>query len=218
MSTHEASKNMMLNDDAMIENDVMSVNHISNKSINNEKEEIENGIKELVPINEIDKIKTGNEGDTIRVIVELPYYVLKSFKENVMKKYGVDMNLTEELSFTISNYNNNFGIPQHSTSSLLFVGREPRKDVLLKLKRVASELYSDDNFPLLYRMNIEKALKRALGNIDSRTFAKYFRCVKEFVERNTGQRLVYYSPYNVKGFKETVDEKLAIADSRGAHR
>ncbi|HVB66191.1 MAG TPA: hypothetical protein VND01_00680 [Candidatus Acidoferrales bacterium] len=180
-----------------------------------ETKKIENNKNEIFDINELEKITVSNDLDKVKVIVNLPIYVLKKFKENIFKKYGLELNLNIELESIIGKYIDNFGPQHHPTSSLCFDGKEPRKDVLLKLQKITHELKGSDQFPMFYRHDIETTLKVILGNVDPRTFKKYFLCIREFVEKTTGQKLGYYGVYNMNGFEEVILEKLTILESKG---
>ena len=164
-------------------------------------------------LNDVVKLKNCELSKKIQVTFEISYYFLQQFKENVSKKYGEKFPLSEELIDIISDYNRNFGLQHHSTSSLIYNGREPRRDVLLKLQKIVKSFDCEIGYPLLSRRTIQKIIKTTLNSVDIRTSNRYFKCVKTFVERKIGQKLSYYSIYNVDGLKKVINDKLNELDS-----
>lgn len=142
------------------------------------------------------------------VLLKLPSWYLQELHEKHSRKYGFRLPIDRQIEEAIREYNLKFDLPHHSTSSLLFDGKEPRKDVLLKLEKIASAISFDEHFPIFSRWEVEKIVKNILGNVDERTLMKYNNCIKNYIEMTRGQKFHYYAQYNMTGFKEAVLEKL----------
>lgn len=145
----------------------------------------------------------------VNVVISITNHDLHTLKENIVKKYGNTVSLNGEVTRAIYDYNSKFSLPHLSTSSLMYNGKKPRRDVALNLEKMAEVFTFEDNFPTFSKNSLAKIIRETLGNIDSRTYDRYFQCIKNFVEKTTGQRLGYNSIYNLTGFSEAVQERLS---------
>lgn len=67
-----------------------------------------------------------------------------------------------------------------SSTSLLFNGKKPRKDVLVKLGRIVRYFHSQDKYPTIPRIHVDEIVKIVLGDVDQRTMDKYLKCIKQY--------------------------------------
>ena len=102
----------------------------------------------------------------------------------------------------------------HPTSSLVFDGKEPRRDVLLRLLKIADALTDYDSYPIFVKSHLDKILSNVLGPIDPRTKKKYQNCLKVFVERSMGIRILWNEQCNLRYFRDAVVEKLEAVDAK----
>lgn len=72
-----------------------------------------------------------------------------------------------------------------TSSSLLYDGRPPRKDVLIKLKEIANLLkLQSEVYPFFKTGLLTRVIERILGKIDPRTFKKYYDCITNYSIKN----------------------------------
>ncbi len=72
-----------------------------------------------------------------------------------------------------------------TTSSLLYRGRLPRKDVYQKLEKIASILQlQSEHYPHYRLKNIRKFMGIVLGKVDDRTIKNYLDCIVDASEKN----------------------------------
>jgi len=159
-----------------------------------------------IPIDDIDILSDCKDYDDIPVIIELRYDLVKKLKENVKRKQTSSL-IRYEMEEMIRHYNSNFGFKTPPLQALLFEEREPRKDVLFKLRSVACYLQSVDNYPCATVREIRREIKEALGNPDPRTVEKYLRCITKFVRLKQGEKRIS-GWYNLATLSEVIDDKI----------
>lgn len=197
----------------MMLNDVVSEKIIDNTGfeIYAEKEIIDKhnfGCK-LKDVSEIEY----DDGE-VYLLVKLPSYHITELNEKYLRKYGQFRSLETPIEEAIRNFNLEFDLQHHPASSLVFDGKEPRRDVLERLLMVADEIQFEDTYPTFRQSQLNKILSNVLGHIDPRTMKKYQNCIKEFVEKVTGRRIHWNDPYNLRYFRDAVEKKLETLDSK----
>ena len=169
------------------------MNEVSNNSNNTNSDTSSNNnsntntkTKKISNIKEIDNLDPFGYAE---VTVKIAGRYLQEAKKNFIKEFGEEGSLDYIFSMIITEYNKRFR--QQHTTSLLFEGREPRKDVLNKLKDIEEALNSDNSYPNFHINEIHRIIKSVLGNVDDRTVKKYVNCIKDFVKSATGLELGY---------------------------
>jgi len=67
-----------------------------------------------------------------------------------------------------------------SSTSLLFKGKKPRKDVLVKLAKIAAVYFDDPVFPHFRPLQIRNVVVQVLDRPDKRTRDDYLQCIKDY--------------------------------------
>ncbi|MDE1829408.1 MAG: hypothetical protein KGI25_03700 [Thaumarchaeota archaeon] len=155
---------------------------------------------------EIREINNNNNNNLIKLNIKNE--ILQLFIKNISKLKGEYVNPESGIVSLIVEFNKNFEEQQHSTTSLLYDGREPRLDVLKKLEKISHAATNDNRFPEFHKESLKKIIRDAVGSLDERTMKKYLKCLRGFVEATTGKKLTYYSAYDLTGFSHTIQEKL----------
>lgn len=218
----------MLNDVAVENNIQQNIIHkIDDKKINRiqsrltsigdniiEKQNIKRGmIQDISYLAYHDNIYNYQPQKEIVVKITLPYDLVEKFNISMDNKYGIELSPYKEIVQMIENFNERFlGKQQHTTSSFLeFNGKEPRKDVLLKLLKIADFIEDECELRIFRIDGLKQLIQNALGNLDPRTSEKYLECLQNFAEKTMGEKLGYYSLYNLSGLKDAVIAKLSEA-------
>ncbi len=149
----------------------------------------------------------------VYLIVKLPSWYITELNEKYERKYGFILPLGRQIEESIRDFNLDFGLQHHPTSSLVFDGKEPRRDVLQRLLKIADAMFESDSYPIFVKPNLDKILRSVLGPIDPRTMKKYQNCLKIFVERTTGRRFRWNEQCNLKHFRDAVVKKLEALDT-----
>jgi len=97
---------------------------------------------------------------------------------------------------------------QHHTTSLSYEGKEPRKDVLIKLKAISEYLESLNCFPLVSLLTIRAAINTVLGGVDKRTTIKYYKSIKTWYKAQTGKNPNYENELDLSDLNSTILKKL----------
>jgi len=204
------------------------INKIINKKrriqrqLNEIKERIENRqdirdglVKEIDHLNYIENLKDYSDKENITTRIEIPYNLMLDFHKSIELKHGHNYHMSNTIITLISKFNESFlGKQQHTTSSYLkYKNKEPRLDVLLKLKQVTDLIYSAEPGGIVSHGLIKQAIREEL-NADPRTADNYFLCIKGFAEQMMKEKLGYYSTWNLRGLHEAIDEKLQMRDSK----
>lgn len=196
--------------DLMMLNDVVSDNHqvdLNSKSIINLLTDNNYYLDKTIIIQKLDKEKLkGLEGSNL--IVSIPSKILKNCLDYCSKQLGEDMEISDYILTIIMEYNQRYETQHLTTSSLVFNGRKPRKDVLKKLYGICSELKSYPMFPEFHLNEIKSGIVTSLENPDIRTLEKYLNCIKKFVEHKTNQNFGYNSRQDITGLHEIVLKAL----------
>lgn len=163
---------------------------------------------EPISINDIDKIPNDTDSyQEIEVKLRIPHHILSKLKKNIDKKFGENnVSVNGYLVRKIDEWNEKDELLYH-VGSLSYAGSFPRKDVLLKLHKLALELESWPEFPKFKSNRVKAIIKKVLGRKDPRTFNNYLECIKGFVEYKTG-REVFWGDYDFLDFKETIEVAL----------
>lgn len=167
---------------------------------------------EPVSVTDIDKIKPELD-DEKEIVVELRmrYGLLRELKNNLKKKYGENHpSVSGYIYHKIQKINEEFQefqLQQH-TASLSFDGKKPRKDVLLKLLKIADEVRTYPDADILKRWHVEKIIRTALDKPDDRTVKKYLDCLQNYVKAKTGREVYFNTDYKLFDLKTTVLEML----------
>jgi hypothetical protein len=191
-------------------NDAVSDNSGNDQSNNNIIKLLTDGdynLDKTFKIQKIDKEKL-KETRSSHVLLHLPSNILIDSLDYCSKQLGEDMEISDYFLILLSDYNKRFETQHLTTSSLMFDGRKPRKDVLEKLEIICPKLEWIDDFPLISELNLRLVIKDALGNMDQRTLDKYRNCIKNFTEQKSGQKLRWKEKINVEGFHDMVIKAL----------
>src|SRR5574337_104827 len=151
-------------------------------------------------ISDIDKIPEQDSYNSVRIIMTIPVHLAKKLSVS----YASNNKIMEVI---IGEYVERLELQHHATS-LLFDGREPRRDVLDNLLEIARTLELDSQFPNFFSKHLEYKIKYSLDNRDPRTLRKYVDCVKRYVIVSSGVRVTALQSYNLFHFKDAVLSKL----------
>lgn len=188
-------------------NDVVSSNKKQENSVINLMTDSNYFLDKTIHVQQLDKDKL-EETFHLNLLITIPSSILKSSLEYCAKKLGDDIEISNYFIMMLKEYNKRFETQHLTTSSLIYDKRKPRKDVLEKLEFIILGLEPHYDISALSKSNLICIIKATLGNIDSRTLTKYLNCFKYFVEFKTGQKLGYYSDYNLEGFHDVVLKAL----------
>ena len=219
--------NNVSNDEIVIHNYTDLVNNINNKKrviqrqLNEIKERIENRqdigyglVKDIDQLNYIENLKDYSYKENITTRIEIPYNLMLNFHKSIELKHGHNYPMSNTIITLVTNFNESFlGKQQHPTSSFLkYKNKEPRLDVLKKLKRIVDLLYDSNLDGLVERFLIKQAINEEL-NADPRTHDHYFVCIEDFIQKMMNDKLEYYSVRNLRGLREVIGEKLQLRDN-----
>ena len=221
--------NNVSNDEIVIHNYTDLVNNINNKKrviqrqLNEIKERIENRqhigyglVKDIDQLNYIENLKDYSYEENITTRMEIPYNLMLNFHKSIELKHGHNYPMSNTIIMLVTNFNESFlGKQHHSTSSFLkYKNKEPRLDVLKKLKRIVDSLYNSNPDGLVNRFLIKQAISEEL-NADPRTHDNYFVCIEDFVQKMMNDKLEYYRVWNLRGLHEVIGEELQLRDKSG---
>lgn len=139
-----------------------------------------------------------------QVKVKIPVRILKKFYKNSTESWGRSVSWLDHVGLLLAEYNSKFD-EQHHAASLIFDGRKPRKDVLVKLNIIANIIESEDSFPKIHREIIPKIVRSALSHPDVRTLKKYIKCVKDYAYAVTYPPDIYL---NFEKFRKAITINL----------
>lgn len=197
-------------------NNQVSINLIDN-SIRDYNQYIENKINEKLDLDipHIDKIDESynNVEEYIECRFHIKQDLLKEFKKAFELKYDSESGLSIEITLFIEKFVKEFFNIQHQDTSsfLIFDRKDPRKDVLLKLLKISSEI-QEYRSTVFTRRELHQLIEETLGVKDSRTVKKYVNCMIGFSGKMMGQAQNYNGRFNMRGLKEAVLEKLGSKD------
>ncbi|MBT4326538.1 MAG: hypothetical protein HOD60_06475 [Candidatus Nitrosopelagicus sp.] len=176
----------------------------------------DNIIKDIDHLDYIENLKDYSFNDNMRISIELPYSLMLDFHKSIELKYGCNDPMSKNVITLISKFNESFlgERQQHVTSSFLkYNGKEPRLDVLLKLKRIADLLYEYNFDGFVRPRTVKQAIEEEL-NADKRTADNYFITIRDFVEKMMDEKTRQYRDWNLMGLREAIYEKLRVRDSK----
>lgn len=139
-----------------------------------------------------------------QVKVRIPVRILKKFYKYSTESWNIPVPWLDHVSTLLADYNSKFD-EQHHAASLIFDGRKPRKDVLVKLNIIANIIESEDSFPKIHRETIPKIVRSALAHPDVRTLKKYIKCVKDYANTATYPPDIYL---NFEKFRKAITINL----------
>jgi hypothetical protein len=234
-------KKMMLNDVVHENNNnertnVNDVNNYNNiiKKINDKKRSIQRQlveiqerieyrqnirdgiIKDINHLNYIENLKDYSYEDNITIRIDIPYNVMLDFHKSIELKYGHNDLMSKNVITLISKFNELFlrEKQQHVTSSFLkYKGKEPRLDVLQKLRRIVNIIYKY-NFEGFVRQETVKQIIMDELNADLRTVDNYLFTIRDFVEKMMDEKTNYYKNWNLMGLREVIEQKLEKRDNK----
>lgn len=181
------------------------------------RQDIKNGIiKDIDHLNDIENLKDYSYKDSIITSTDIPYNLMLDFHKCIELKYGYNDPMSNTIVTLISKFNESIigKKQQHTTSSYLkYKNKEPRLDVLLKLKQIIDLIYANQDDGVVSHQLIKQAIKEEL-NADPRTLENYFICIKGFAEKMMNEKLGYYNRWNLRGIREAIDEKLQERDNK----
>jgi len=175
------------------------------------RQKIRDGIiQDMDHLNYIENLKDYSDQKIVTMKFNVPYDLMLRFHQSLEKKYGRNNNkMSREVLSLIEEFTGWFLWPQqHSTTSFLkYKNKEPRLDVLLKLKQIADSLRHTFYDGFCLQNDLKQVIKETI-NADPRTEENYFICIRTFIEKNTKSKLGYYSKCNLMGLHEVIEEKI----------
>jgi hypothetical protein len=175
------------------------------------RQDIRDGIvKDVNHFNYIENLKDYSNEDNITFCISAPYDLMLNFHKSIELKYGHNDPMSKNIITLISKFNESFlkEKQQHVTTSFLkYKNKEPRLDVLQKLKNVVDLLFNVSSDGVVSQKLIKQAIKEEL-NVDQRTAENYLNCIRDFAEQMMDEKLGHYSNWNLRGIREVIDEKL----------
>lgn len=176
----------------------------------------DNIIKDINHLNYIENLKDYLYEDNITTKIDIPYDVMLDFHKSIELKYGHNDPMSKNVITLISKFNESFlgEKQQHVTSYFLkYNGREPRLDVLQKLRKIVRALYKYDSDGFVRQNTVKQAISEEL-NADKRTAENYLFTIRDFVEKMMDEKTSYYKDWNLMGLREAIEEKLEKRDTR----
>lgn len=125
-----------------------------------------------------------------KIPAEFTLDVYKPFSDYLKLKYGeyedeeANRNRQKELDYVFS-----LGVEKAKEKlefeiyPILFEEKKPRKDVMIKLIKIAKEFQSNPEYPKIKSMNITKAINKIMGSMCDRTKEKYHKCVHQYLTK-----------------------------------
>lgn len=121
----------------------------------------------------------------LRTTLTLAYDIYQRLiKEYFIPKYNNDKekiceNLEKEIDVIVLNFLHQKNTVTSSTS-LLFEEKPPRRDVLVKLGKIAHEFMLQSTYPEIRPTALSNIINKAMGSRDKRTKEKYKRCILQY--------------------------------------
>lgn len=159
-------------------------------------------------LNDNNKIQTNRtklQSKKLKAIhTELNGIVLNEFKNNVLRKHGkLHSVMGLELEKALIMYNESELLKQQQTTLLKQIPSNNRSDVTKKVQQIKQNLLQLASFPEVNSNSIKAVIKTILGEVDSRTFNKYYTVVlKESRTLRTGLYGSLLDVSNFVGYKE----------------
>lgn len=72
-----------------------------------------------------------------------------------------------------------------SDSILLHKDKKPRKDVMIKLGKIANEFLFMTDYPVIPGIALKKIINKALGNVDPRVYDDYKKTVLDYSKKDS---------------------------------
>jgi len=140
-----------------------------------------------------------------KTTVEVSYPIYQKICDYISKKYPNTEELGDEKAKEIDNIFS-VGIDKLEKELeciLLFEEKNPRKDVLINLGKIANEFLSNPDYPKINAMSNTKTINKIMGSKDHRTKEKYHRCVHQYLGIPKEQGLT-----NVSGFVNRIPKQI----------
>jgi len=152
----------------------------------------------------VTKTEIINDTNNLETEIKVNYMIYSKFNQYLDRKYDFNSELKEknrqkelETVFLvgINHCIQDLESTTTSSKSLLFMGKKTRKDVLIKLAKIANFLSNCPNFPYVKERELINSIKEILGHRDQRTLKNYFKTIKDYSTKDyrTGT-------YNVERF------------------
>jgi hypothetical protein len=208
-------------------------NRIIQRSLNENGERLQNRldiknkiIKDIDHLDYIENLKDYSKGEEIdsahvdylkgniqyennvTVKISIAYKTLLDFHKSIEIKYGYNDPMQKNIITLISEFNKTIlGDTQDELLSYLkYKGREPRLDVLHKLKKIVEELY-DINYEGLVRLNVIKQVIHNVLDGDTRVEKNYYNTIINFIKK-TNSDVNYYKEVNLMSLSKVIERKL----------
>ena len=146
--------------------------------------------------------------NNVTVKISIAYKTLLDFHKSIEIKYGYNDPMQKNIITLISEFNKTIlGDTQDELLSYLkYKGREPRLDVLHKLKKIVEELY-DINYEGLVRLNVIKQVIHNVLDGDTRVEKNYYNTIINFIKK-TNSDVNYYKEVNLMSLSKVIERKL----------
>ena len=167
------------------------------------------GMYNVDDVYDLDELK---DEDMIIACFAIPYKDMNEFSHNVMHKHGSQGFQSHEIMSLIKNSNEKFHLQQHSTT-LLYDGRQPRRNVLAKLLEIAKVIEYDYGGFVSGQNLLRKIVYTILEKPDERTLKKYIKTLVDYARAYSGTDYLeqhYY--YNFRGLLSLVQRELKQLD------
>lgn len=181
--------------------------HTQNKEENSSLSSNSNKVivKEYYNTNNNSIVLNNNNKRKLKAIhTELDGTILNEFKNNVLRKHGkLHSVMGLELEKALVMYNEKELLKQQQTTHSKQIPSGNRGDVTKKIQQIKQNLLQLASFPEVNTNSIKAVIKQVLGEVDSRTFNKYYNGVlKESITLRTGLYGSLLDVTNFVGYKE----------------
>ena len=122
--------------------------------------------------------------EKIKLSIDVSYPIYQKIDSYLFKKYpNTDLDFKDILKE--NDYIFSLGIEQAEKElecTILFEEKKPRKDVLVNLGKIASELLKLPEYPKIHAVTLQPIINKIMGFRDKRTKEKYLKCIQQYIE------------------------------------
>ena len=116
--------------------------------------------------------------------VEVSYPIYQKIENYISKKHPDSKFLGEQKAKEIDHIFS-LGIDQAEKElecTILFEEKNPRKDVLVNLGKIANEFLKTSTYPKIRAVTLRPTINKIMGFRDKRTKEKYQKCIQQYIE------------------------------------
>lgn len=134
---------------------------------------------------EDDDVVVANQTSIQTMTIEIGVKTVCKFRKYLLTKYHDD-----EESITKNRLNEfedvlSLGIERAKKEleyPILFEEKNPRKDVMVNLGKIANELLKSPEYPKIRAVTLQPIINKIMGFRDKRTKEKYLKCIQQYIE------------------------------------